>query len=191
MIAKRPLAVVGVFEDQAHATAAIRDLLAAGFTHEHLALLAREWQGDLPPNVRVDLQNAAGEGATVGAVAGGGLGAAAGLVGASLIPGVGPVLWGGLLIGALTGAVAGATAGGFLGPFIAMEMSDSEARRHASHIEAGRTVVVVRTADRQEEARTILLKHGAYDDGMSAGPRTSPAEAVPPELTVSGQDALT
>lgn len=189
MIAKRPLAVVGVFQDQAHAAEAIRALLAAGFAHEQLALLAREWQGDLPPNVRVDLQNAAAEGATVGAVTGSGLGAAVGLVGASLVPGVAPFLWGGLLLGVVSGAVAGATAGGFLGPFIAMEMSDAEARRHAGHIEAGRTVVVVRAPDRQEEARTILLKYGAYDDGMSAGPRTSPAEAIQPEMP-AGYDSI-
>lgn len=160
--------VIGVFAEQAKAIRAIQVLKQNGFTDEQLGMAAKEWT----EAAQTELQNIAGEGAIVGAVAGGGIGAIAGALLASLIPGPGPVLAGGLLAAMAGGVAAGAAGGAFIGPFVAMEMSKEQAEKHAKEVEEGATVLIVKTDDRQEEAREILLKHGAYDDSMRATPQS-------------------
>lgn len=155
--------VVGVFEDQNRAVEAAKALAAAGFPTQEMALITRDWRGGELPVPRVDLQNSAAEGALAGSLVGGTLGVAAGTL-LALIPGIGI---GALVLGAMGGA-AGAAGGAYAGPFVAMEMNETEAQEHARHLEQGRTVLVVRTADRQEEASSILDAHGAYDFSMSS-----------------------
>jgi len=162
--------VLGVFDDQNHALNAIRDLHRAGFREDQLGLASRHWVADAPELAKVELQHRAGDSAITGAAVGGGLGAVAGGVAASVIPVAGPILAGGLLAGALGGAALGAALGTFAGPFVALGLSDYDAQSYAQHVEAGRTVVIVRTEDRQEEARDLLVRHGAYDDSMRAKP---------------------
>ena len=161
--------VLGIFDDQAHALNAIKELRRAGFREDQLGLASRHWVADAPELAEVKLQQSAGEGAVAGAAVGGGIGAVAGAVAASVIPVAGPVLAGGLLA-ALGGAALGAAVGTFAGPFIAIGMSEADAQHYAQHVEAGRTVVLVRTADRQDEARGLLERLGAYDDSMRAKP---------------------
>ncbi len=162
---------VGIFELQSEAVAAVRALWAAGYEPERIAVVARTWEGAAEALPRVDLQHSASEGAVIGTVGGSALGAAAGIVAACLLPGLGHIAAATLLLSAIGGAAAGASAGVFIGPFIAMEMTEEEAHEHGQHVEQGRTVVVVRT-DRahQEEVRTILVIHGAYDYSMSTEP---------------------
>jgi hypothetical protein len=162
--------VLGIFEDQGHARAAMDALHRAGFRDDQLGLAARAWVAEAPETAQVELQKDAGEGAVTGAAVGGGLGAVAGAAAVSLIPGAGPVLAGGLLVGALGGAALGAAAGAFMGPFVALGLSEADAQQYAQHVEAGRTVVVVRTDDRQDEAAALLDRHGAYDDSMRVKP---------------------
>jgi hypothetical protein len=66
--------------------------------------------------------------------------------------------------------LAGGLLGTFAGPFIALGLSENDAQHYAQHLEAGRTVVIVRTDTRQEEARDIVVRNGAYDDSMRAKP---------------------
>src|SRR5262245_35339858 len=122
--------VVGIFDDQAHAVKAIRELRRAGFQDDQLGLAARQWVGDVPELAQVEMQHRAGDGAITGAAVGGGIGAVAGAVAASVIPVVGPVLAGGLLVGALGGAALGAAAGAFAGPFVALGLSEPDARHY-------------------------------------------------------------
>src|SRR6266850_3853297 len=77
--------VVGMFTNRPGAEAAIRELKAAGFGEDRIgvALQNREEQGDL-------------SGAAKGAVSGGLVGGLIGLVGSLLIPGVGPIVVGGV-----------------------------------------------------------------------------------------------
>jgi hypothetical protein len=165
MTANNPSIVVGIFEKPGEAAEAIRALQEAGFRNDQIGLAAREWAEELA-GVRVDLQHNAAEGAAVGALAGGGVGVVAGALGAALVPGVGPVL-----AGALLGGAAGAAFGTFAGPFIALGLSDTEAQRQARHVEKGYTVVLVRVPpERKDEARAILIEHGAYDDRMTTNP---------------------
>jgi hypothetical protein len=160
--------VIGIFEKPTQAADAIDELLCSGFTRKQISLVAREWARELD-GVRVDLQRAAGDGAVVGALAGGAAGVVAGVAGAVLLPVAGPVVAGTLLAGALLGGAAGAAAGSFAGPFIAMGLSEADADRHARHLEQGHTVLVVHVKgkEREDQARSILVKHGAFDETMA------------------------
>jgi hypothetical protein len=104
-------------------------------------------------------ENEAAAGAATGAAVGAGAGAIAGILAAGLIPGAGPVLAGAMAVGA--GAL-GAAGGSFLGPFLAMEMSEAEAKHYAQQVHGGRTVLVVHSSDRHDEAHNILEDHGAH-----------------------------
>lgn len=162
--------VVGVFDDAAAAARAVRALREAGFDRQDIGLAARHVAEEFQ-DVRLDLQEDSTHGAVTGALAGGGVGAALGAAAAALVPGVGPILAGSLLTAAVLGGAAGAAVGTFAGPFIAMGMARPEAEQHGRHVEAGKTVLVVRTpVQRQEEARRLLVDHGAYDDTMNTTP---------------------
>lgn len=155
-----PEMVVGVFARQEQAARAIRELRELGFTDEQMGVAASTWT----ERAAAELQTEATRGAVVGATAGAGIGAVAGALIASLTPGVGPVLAGGVL--ALTGAAGGT----FVGPFLNLEASREKAEEWAQHVEEGATVLFVRTEDRQEEVQKVLLSHDAYDDSMRARP---------------------
>jgi hypothetical protein len=161
--------LIAVFEDQEHAQRALRDLRQAGFRDEQLGLASRHAVPAAPERSSVEAQERAGEGAVAGAAVGAGAGALAGAAAAALVPGVGPFLAGGLLA-TLGGAALGAAVGTFAGPFIALGLSEDEAQFYARHVEQGRTVVLVRTDDRKDEASAILERHGPYDDSMKAKP---------------------
>jgi hypothetical protein len=149
---------VGVFDRLSDAEAAVADLLAAGFPQDRIEMITRkERRQEAWP--RAAEENEAAAGAATGAAVGAGAGAIAGILAAGLIPGAGPVLSGAIAVG---GGALGAAGGTFLGPFIAMEMSETEAKHYAQQVHEGRTVLVVRTTDRQEEANIILEDHSAH-----------------------------
>ena len=156
---------VGIFEKQDRAVAAVKALMAAGFPPAQIVIAARDWRGHDLVGPRVDLQRASAGGALRGAVVGGCLGAAVGML-ASLIPGIG---WNIFVLGAL-GAAAGAAIGCYVGPFISLEATESDAKEHGKHLELGRTVVVVRAPDRLDEANALMVEHGAYDFSMANEP---------------------
>jgi len=162
--------VLGIFDDQGHALQAIWELRNAGFQEDQLGLASRHAVPEAPELAQVGLQQTAGDSAITGAAVGGGVGAVAGAVAASVIPVAGPFLAGGLLAGAIGGAALGAAVGTFAGPFVALGLSKNDAQLYAQHVEAGRTVVLVGTHDRKEEARDLLVRNGAYDDSMRAKP---------------------
>jgi len=167
MTIQRGSYLIGVFDDQKHAVEAMQALQAAGFTDRQLNLVSRESVPAAQDRATVDLQEKAGKGATIGAVVGGGVGAAAGAAAAALLPPLAPFVAGGLLAGILGGGALGAAVGTFAGPFVALGLSEGIAHHYAHHVEAGRTVVVVQASNRVDAARTILQKHGAYDDSMN------------------------
>ena len=98
-------------------------------------------------------------GATTGAVLGGAIGAAAAL----LIPGIGPVVAGGILVTALGSAAIGAMTGGLIGTFVGIGVPEHAAHQYKREFEAGRTIVTVKTDSRQQEAIDILRRNGAQD----------------------------
>jgi hypothetical protein len=154
--------IVGVFEDRSDAEDAVRDLQRSGYTASDIGYAGH---GTAPEGVRDAEEQAedAGAGAAAGAVGGGVLGGILGAVAAGLIPGVGPIIGAGILAATLGGAAAGAAAGGLVGALTGLGVSEDDARYYDDEFRSGRTLVTVRAADRWDEVRTILRRHGAYD----------------------------
>jgi hypothetical protein len=151
--------VAGVFDHSPKAEQAVLELRQAGFAHDRIDMIAKG-EVQMPGTPRMEWQTDAANGAIAGAAVGATAGAVAGTLAMVLLPGLGWVLGGGLL--AILGATAlGAAGGTFLGPFLALEMAPDEAHYYAKEVDEGRTVVLVRTKDRADEAQRILDKHGA------------------------------
>jgi hypothetical protein len=153
---------VGVFDERNDAELAARDLRAQGFKDEQIGYA---WRDDAGKTQQVG--NKAGEmaasGAGTGVVLGGIIGAGAAL----LIPGIGPVVSGGLLAtalaGAATGAVAGGVAGGVSGALIGLGIPEVEAKYYGEQFKEGRTLMTVRADDRYNDASDIVRKRRGYD----------------------------
>jgi hypothetical protein len=169
MVKIRDFTVIGSFQQQKDALQAIDSLCDAGFAMSQIGLVAREWTEGEEHQV-VSFQHHTGTSALTGAATGAGLGALAGAIGATLVPGIGPVLAGGLLVATLGGATMGAVAGTFAAPFLALHFTEEDALSHAGDVEKGRTLVIVQTNWRKEEAQALLRQHGAYDDSGDRKP---------------------
>jgi hypothetical protein len=152
--------VVGVFDHSPPAERAVEELYRAGFPQDRIDMVTRA-TGVTRATPRLENDTDASTGALAGAVAGASTGAVAGAIAAFLIPGLGAVLGGGLLAAIVGGAALGAAGGTFLGPFLALQMAPDEAHYYANEIDQGRTVVLVQTPDRADEAWAILSRHGA------------------------------
>jgi hypothetical protein len=179
--------VVGLFGHRAPAEAAIRDLQTAGFPRDRIgvAMQERVEQGDLLEGVGGE----AAEGAAKGAVGGGLLGGLLGLLSSLLVPGVGPVVVGGVLASTLTGAGVGAATGGLLGALVTLGVPEEDARHFDGGLRSGGTLVTVDAGARTPEALAILGRHEVdfgpsgmqRFDGLdwSARDNSTPAAAAP------------
>ncbi len=176
--------VVGMFRDRARAEAAIRDLKSAGFTEEQIgvAMQDRGRQDDLAENTGTR----AAEGAATGALSGGVVGGLIGLLGSLLVPGLGPIVVGGVLASTLTGAGIGAATGGLIGALMGLGIPEEDARHFELGIREGGVLVTVEAGSRTGEALAILEHHGT-DLGPSGGRRydrgPAPGAVVTPGLT--------
>lgn len=99
----------------------------------------------------------------VGVVSGGVVGGVLGAASALLIPGIGLVIAGGMLIAALSGAAMGAVAGGFLNALEDVGVSEKKADYYKHEIEVGRTIVTVKADGREQEVSDLLRRNGAHD----------------------------
>src|SRR6476661_75093 len=160
--------VVGLFARRRDAEGAIRDLKAAGFKDHQVgvALQDREEQSDLLESTGAK----EAEGAAAGAVSGGLVGGLIGLLGSLLIPGVGPIVVGGVLASTLTGAGIGAAAGGIIGALMGLGVPETDARHFDQGLRLGSTLVTVDAGPRTAEALVILDRHG-MDFGPSGTER--------------------
>jgi len=160
--------VVGLFARRRDAESAIHDLKAAGFTDDQVgvALQDREEQGDLlePPRAKE------AEGAAAGAVSGGLVGGLIGLLGSLLVPGVGPLVVGGVLASMFAGAGIGAATGGIIGALMGLGVPEVDARHFDHGLRLGSTLVTVDAGPRTSEALMILDRHG-MDFGPSGTER--------------------
>lgn len=150
------------YESTDDALYVIRALEAAGIAHVDISLLGAHAEGLEHHGIASATEAAAGTGATVGTLLGGGVGLLAGL-GALAIPGVGPLIAAGWLVVALTGAgigaAAGTAAGGLVGSLADMGVSDEDAHVYAEGLRRGGALVTVRT-DEDDAARVeSLLMH--------------------------------
>ena len=169
--------VVGMFTNRPDAEAAIRELKAAGFADDQIGVALQDEQRDLRDLTETTGHEAA-EGAAKGAVSGGLIGGLIGLLGSLLVPGVGPIVVGGVLASTLTGAGIGAATGGIIGALVALGVPEADARHFDEGLRSGRTLVTVDAGARTAEALMLLDRHGMdfgpsgasrYQSGFGAG----------------------
>jgi uncharacterized protein (TIGR02271 family) len=156
--------VVGLFRDRSNAESAIRELKDAGFTEKQIGVAMRN--AEEQRELMEDTGSTAAEGAAVGAVSGGVVGGLIGLLGSLLIPGVGPIVVGGVLASTLAGAGIGAAAGGIIGALMGLGVPEADARHFDEGIRTGGVLVTVDADDRIAHAIAIL-QHNHADLGPS------------------------
>ncbi len=155
--------VVGIFAEPAQAECAEKELRRAGFKENQIGVAMRD-EGKRNARTEGGEQgNRAGQGAAKGLVAGGVVGGLLGAAAAMLLPGVGPVLAGGILATTAAGAATGAVAGGILGSLVGLGIPVEEARYYEQQFEAGRIIMTARANGRHDEATRILRSCGSYD----------------------------
>jgi hypothetical protein len=163
--------ITRLFDTYDHATQAVADLEASGVPHDAISLVANNSDGRYGDSAAAPAvtdsatpaADAAGTGATVGTVLGGGAGLLAGL-GMLAIPGVGPVVAAGWLVATALGAGLGAASGGLLGSLVGAGVSETDAHVYAEGVRRGGTLVTVRADESQ--AATIegaFAKHSTVD----------------------------
>jgi hypothetical protein len=158
--------VVGVFEEGARAEDAVADLERAGFRADQIGIVEPENGGTAGDAAAEDAASGDPGVRIMGAAIGTLLGASS----AVLLPGIGPVIAGGALLAPLAGAAVGATAGAVVGSLVDMGLSEPEATYYERQLELGRTVVTVNVAGRYQEAKAVLVRHGAFGiDSTGAG----------------------
>jgi hypothetical protein len=167
--------VVGMFRSRRNAEAAIRDLKASGFIDEQIGVAMQD-----EAEQRELLESSGGqaaEGAAAGALSGGILGGLIGLLGSTLVPGLGPIVVGGVLASTLTGAGVGAATGGLIGALIGLGVPEEDARHFDLGLRSGGVLVTVDADARTGEALAILERHG-MDLGPTRGRRYEAARAA-------------
>jgi hypothetical protein len=162
--------VVALFDERSEAEGAIRDLKNAGFTNEQIGVATQEGVGAGDDRsgseaedeaTIVEDANGLAEGATAGALTGGVIGGLLGLISSLLIPGIGPLVVGGVLASTLMGMGVGAATGGLIGALVGMGVPEEEARYFDTGLREGRTLVTVSDTSGAPEALAILERHGA------------------------------
>ena len=176
--------VVALFEERSEAEGAIRDLKNAGFTNEQIGVATQ----DRVEAGKARSEGSAVEGAAAGALTGGVIGGLVGLVSSLLIPGLGPLLVGGVLASALMGMGVGAATGGLIGALVGMGVPEEDARYFDAGLRDGRTLLTVSGTDSAPEAVAILERHGA-DLGPSKSRASKPSDRYKGQERRSGFDA--
>ncbi|MDO3412285.1 general stress protein [Saccharibacillus sp. CPCC 101409] len=189
--------IAGTFEREEQAVQAIHELKNAGYTGDEISVIAKDTKES--EELRSETGTKAPEGMAGGAIAGGALGGAAGVIaslGALAIPGIGPLLAAGPIAAGLAGATLGAGVGGLAGGLIGLGIPEKEAKYYNDRVHAGEVLVLV---DEQEAMRSkiyeIYLRNGATNteyfdpddatgtpDMMPADQSAAPAAARSAEL---------
>lgn len=157
----------GLYQDVSSAEQGIRKFRDAGYHGERIGIVSRDPSAK---DVAEETGSNVAGGAATGAVTGGILGGIAGLlvgIGALAIPGIGPVVAGGMLASAfglgggtaVAGAGIGAAAGGVVGALTGLGFSNDEAKYYDEGVRGGRTLVTVQ--DDEGRAESIFDETGA------------------------------
>jgi heat induced stress protein YflT len=153
--------MVGLFATREAAEAAIVDLIEAGFDASRIGILLQD-RGQTA-EVAEEYGTRSGETAVAGGIVGGTAGALMAATGALVIPGLGPFIAGGIVA-----TVLGAGSGALIGGLIGLGIPADEAEYYQAQVGLGRALVTVDPQGREDEARDILLRHGAEDRGAAA-----------------------
>jgi len=170
--------IAALFQDRAAAERAISDLKDAGFTGSEIgiAMRDRDAQGELVSDTGTQAAETGLKGAIGGGALGGVLGFLVGL-GALAIPGVGPVVAGGLLASAfgiaggtaVAGATMGATAGGIVGSLVGLGIPDDEAKYFEKGFHSGSVLVTVKAGGARVMNALAILERNGGDSGANLG----------------------
>ena len=154
---------VGVFATKTAADKAVADLKTAGFTNDQISLVAKDSRGKTVSTNGVG-ETKSGEGALIGAAAGGVTAAAVGAgMMLGVIPVIGPILALGPLALTLLNAAGGAAVGSLAGALIGMGLPKEDADYYEGEVAAGRYLVAVDNNDSKKDALGIYSRHGGYD----------------------------
>lgn len=169
--------IIGVFGDQPHAEETLSALREAGFLPEQISVIVRS--GEAAPQAG-EASGSSEEGVAAGALTGGILGGLSGfLVGMSalVIPGIGPIVGGGIILATIAGAGIGAATGGLIGALAEAGVPEEDARDYEAHVLGGRVLLTVHAAsDEQARAAHAILETGrggavrAYGTGAAQSP---------------------
>jgi hydrogenase maturation factor len=155
--------LVAAFEDRSEAEKAVDELEQAGFGADDIGYAIRGSDA-VEGGMITDTQGAKDKrGALAGMATGAGLGAVLGAAAAMLVPGVGPVIAGGVLTMAFGGAIAGTAIGGIFGAMTGLGVSEEEAKFYEQEFASGKAIIAVKAGPRAAEAAGILRRHGGYD----------------------------
>ena len=153
-------AVVAVFDDRVVAENAVDALEQAGFTHDHIGYVIRGADAVAGGTITDASGTKDTKGALVGALEGGMIGGVLAAAIALLIPGIGPVLVGGVLASFFGGAIAGTAVGGIVGALTGLGISEEEARSYERKFREGQAIVAVKAGPRSAQAVEVLRHFG-------------------------------
>jgi Na+/serine symporter len=169
----KPYHVIGIYKTRQGASNAVDHLVREGFARENVSVLLSEeartkW-------FALDKHTKAVEGAAVGGLTGGALGALVlGLTaaGSVAIPGIG-VLISGPLLAAITGAGAGGAAGSAVGGLLGLGIPEREVKHITRSLKDHCIAVGVQVEDVQsaERAREVFTDTGAIQQATQEGRR--------------------
>lgn len=157
--------IVGVFDSPSHAERALNGLQTAGFTPEQVSVVAKD-AGD--SRQMAESSDTVAEDATGGAASGAVLGGLGGFllgVSALAIPGIGPIVGGGILLSTVAGAGIGAAAGGLVGALVGHGLPETDARGYEEHVRRGSVLLTVHatSGEQARKARALCEQAGAAD----------------------------
>ena len=156
--------IVGIFNNEERAVAAIEDLQRQGYRDDEISVVVenKDRFDAITQRTGVDVDDQADPGgAMAGAAAGGAIGGIGGLLlglGALAIPGVGPIVAAGPIASTLVGALAGGAVGGLAGALVDLGVSEENAELYAERINQGDIMVLV--DDPEDDAR----RESVYDN---------------------------
>jgi hypothetical protein len=177
--------VAAVFQDWNDASRAVTKLEDAGFSESMIGIARLDSdKGKIQHTDASGAKKDDGERVAGGVATGAAVGGVAGLLAAlaSLaIPGVGPIVAGGMLAttfgsaagaaitGAGVGAGLGAATGGLIGALTSLGLSEDEARAYESGMRSGGTLVTVQAGDRADDALRMLQQMGGETHSRMGG----------------------
>jgi hypothetical protein len=189
--------VVALYNRLDNAHAAVRELVAAGFSRDDISLVANNVTGEYSRSAASD-DVTGEEGAGFGAVVGSLTGVMVGLT-AIAIPGIGPIIAAGPLAallggttGAAVGAVLGAVTGGITASLVNVGVPEDEAEYYAESVRRGDILVTVTAnGDDARDAMNIMQRHYPVNvENRATEWRKSGWEGFDPEGDPYDADAL-
>ena len=175
--------VLGIYKNRDHASRAVEQITAAGFSHDSISVLLPDSPSTqaFAHEKNTKAPEGAATGVTTGGVVGGALGLLAG-IGALAIPGVGPLIAAGPIMAALAGVGVGGAVGGVIGTLVGMGIPEYEAKRYEGRVKDGGVLLSVHCDTKHQItlAKSLLQSTGAED--ISSTGETASSTRVQPAI---------